>query len=162
MLRACVRQNRFKPVQTGSNRFKPVQTGGNPRKKCTVSSSGRLYKPSRYCNCHHNPSSISTEHFDSTLQSTSRCRDGSKFCKYILYIIFVCITIVLRSLPIYFVASLATMKYTCSKCNKVFARNYHLLRQIRTACNSTTTVSPPSICSKCGKVFGKKAPFTKA
>ena len=45
------------------------------------------------------------------------------------------------------------MKYTCSKYNKVFARNYHLLRHIRTACNSTTTVSPPSVCSKCGKVF---------
>ena len=42
------------------------------------------------------------------------------------------------------------MKYTCSKCNKVFARNYHLLRHIRTACNSTTTV-----CSKCNKVFSR-------
>ena len=139
------------------NRFKPVQTGKNPGKKCTVSSCGRLYKPSRYCNCHHNRSSISTEHFDSTIQSTSRCRDGSKFCKYILYIIFVCITIVLRSLHTYFVASLATMKYTCSKCNKVFGKKYNMLRHIRTvcvaACNSTTTVSPPSVCSKCGKVF---------
>ena len=44
------------------------------------------------------------------------------------------------------------MKYTCSKCNKVFARNYHLLRHIRTACNSTAT----TVCSKCDKVFGKK------
>ena len=42
------------------------------------------------------------------------------------------------------------MKYTCSKCNKVFARNYHLLRHIRTACNSTTTV-----CSKCNKMFSR-------
>ena len=42
------------------------------------------------------------------------------------------------------------MKYTCSKCNKVFARNYHLLRHIRTAFNSTTTV-----CSKCNKVFSR-------
>ena len=125
------------------NRFKPVQTGKNQGKKCTVSSSDRLYKPSRYCNCHHNRSSISTEHFDSILQSTSRCRDGSKFCKHILYIIFVCITIVLLSLHTYFVASLATMKYTCSKCNKVFGKK-NMLRHIRTACNSTTTtVSPP-------------------
>ena len=37
-----------------------------------------------------------------SLQSTSRCRDGSKFCKYLLYIIFVCITIVVRSLHTYF------------------------------------------------------------
>ena len=44
------------------------------------------------------------------------------------------------------------MKYTCSKCNKVFARNYHLLRHIRTVCNSIT-VSPPAVCIKCGKVF---------
>ena len=34
------------------------------------------------------------------------------------------------------------MKYTCSKCNKVFARNYHMLRHERTA-----------VCIKCGKVF---------
>ena len=79
--------NRFKLVQTDSNRFNPDQTGKNPGKKCTVSSSDRLYKPSRYFNCHHNRSSISTEHFNSTLQSTSRCRDGSK---YLLYITFVC------------------------------------------------------------------------
>ena len=46
------------------------------------------------------------------------------------------------------------MKCTFSKCNKVFGRNYHLLRHIRTVCNSTiTTVSPPSVCIKCGKVF---------
>ena len=56
------------------------------------------------------------------------------------------------SLHTYFVTSPATMKYTCSKCNKVFARNYYLLRHIRTACNSTTT----TVCSKCNKVFGKK------
>ena len=46
------------------------------------------------------------------------------------------------------------MTYTCSKCNKVFARNYHMLRHIRTTYNSTiTTVSSPSVCIKCGKVF---------
>ena len=90
MLYVRTGSNRFKPVQTGSNRFKPVQSGSNrekTRKNCTVSSSDRLYKPSRYFNCHHNLSSISTEHFNSTLQSTSRFRDGSK-C--LLYITFVC------------------------------------------------------------------------
>ena len=59
--------------QTGSNRE-------NPGKKCTVSSSDRIYKPSRYYNRHHNRSPISAQHFDSTPQprsNTSRCRDGS-------------------------------------------------------------------------------------
>ena len=46
------------------------------------------------------------------------------------------------------------MKYTCSNCNKVFARNYHLLRHIRTECNSTT-VSPTPVCMKCDKVFAR-------
>ena len=153
------------PVHTGSNRFKLDHTGQtgsnreNPGKKCTVSSCSRLYKPSRYRNCHHNRSSISTEHFDSILQSTSRCRDISDTLSFVsIYYIYLCLYC--NRSPIFahlFRASLETMKYTCSKCNKVFARNYHLLRHERTACNSTTTtVSPPSVCSKCGKVFGKK------
>ena len=48
------------------------------------------------------------------------------------------------------------MKYTCSKCNKVFGKKHHMLRHERTVCNSTTTtVSPPSVCIKCGKVFAR-------
>ena len=43
------------------------------------------------------------------------------------------------------------MKFTCSKCNKVFGKKHHLLRHIRTACNSTTT----TVCSKCNKVFSR-------
>ena len=77
-------------------------------------------------------------------------------CPYLYecYLIHSPITIVLQSLHTYFVASPATMKYTCSKCNKVFARNYHLLRHIRTMCNSTN-VSQPSVCITCGKVFAR-------
>ena len=76
----------------GSNRFKPDQTGKKNPKKCTVSSSDRLYKPSRYYNCDHNCSPISAQHFDSTPQprsNTSRCRDGSgtpSFASIYLYI----------------------------------------------------------------------------
>ena len=47
------------------------------------------------------------------------------------------------------------MKYTCSKCNKVFGKKYNMLRHIRTVCYSTTTVSPPSLSSKCNKVFSR-------
>ena len=103
----------------------PFQTGKNPREKCTVRSSAG------YINRSATAIAITTVH--RSLQSTSRCRDG------------------IRYLHTYFVTSPATMKFTCSKCNKVFARNYHLLRHIRTACNSNTT----TVCSKCGMVFGK-------
>ena len=44
------------------------------------------------------------------------------------------------------------MKYTCSKCNKVFGKKHHMLRHERTVCNSTN-VSLPSVCIKCCKVF---------
>ena len=37
----------------------------------------------------------------------------------------------------------------------MFGKKHHLLRHIRTACNSTTTVSPPSVCIQCGKVFAR-------
>ena len=77
------------PVQTGSNRFKLVQTGKNPEKKCTVSSNGRLYKPTA--------TAIAITTVLRSLQSTSRCRDGSKVCKYILYIIFVCSKVIHRN-----------------------------------------------------------------
>ena len=129
----AVRQNRFKPGKTQEKSAPSAVAAGYINRAATAITITTVLR---------------------SLQSTSRCRDGSKFCKYI---IFVCITIVLRSLHTYFVASLATMKYTCSKCNKVFGKKYNMLRHERTACNSTTTtVSPPSVCSKCGKVFGKK------
>ena len=156
-----MRQNRFKPVQTGKNRFKPgktqeksapsaVVTGYINRAATTIAITTVRRSLQSTSIQHHSHAathrSISTEHFDSTPQprsSTSRCRDGSCTPSFVL-----------RYLHTYFGASPATMKYTCSKCNKVFARNYHMLRHIRTVCNSST-VSPPAVCIKCGKVFAR-------
>ena len=86
------------PVQTGSNWFKPIPTGSNRMKPGkTLEKSAPSAVVAGYINRAATAIAITTflrslqstwsEHYRA-LQSTSRCRDGSKFCKYILYIIF--------------------------------------------------------------------------
>ena len=118
-------KNPEKTDQTSSNRIKPEQ---NPEKntrllvkrvqtrhrKCIVSSSDRLYKPSRHCNCRHNCSSISAHNFTLSLDQHT-----------------------------YSVAPPAAMsssdhaksaKHVCEKCGKSFGRVDNLLRHMRTIC----------------------------
>ena len=161
VLRACCASE---PVQTGSNQFKLEK---KPRKKCTVSSSDRLYKPIRYCNCHHNRSPISTVHFDSTPKprsNTSRCRDGSGTPSFasIYYILSLFVRMLTNNRnhnrsPIFahlFRRITNNDEIHMFKMQQSCWKKHHMLRHERTVCNSTTTtVSPPSVCKKCGKVF---------
>ena len=73
-------------VRIGSNRFKP----GKTQEKSAPSAVAAGY-------INRAATAITITTVLRSLQSTSRCRDGSKFCKYILYIIFVCTKLIHRN-----------------------------------------------------------------
>ena len=76
------------PVQTGSNRMKPGKTQEKSAPSAVVAGYiNRAATAIAITTVLRSLQSTWTEHYRA-LQSTSRCRDGSKFCKYILYIIF--------------------------------------------------------------------------